>query len=184
MVSKPRLFVVCITLFLLVGGLVSGCGEVDNTEIETVYDPCQRLALAPTSELSDDERQSLERAADMWREAAGLDLRVVDESVDEEAGEDDDPNIAIHFKTGPGMIHGYYEDASGQVVINSELTGERAREVTIAHELGHAFGLHHVERSSRRSLMNKGNLETGITDSDVALLHDRWDQCSEGSTES
>lgn len=182
MVLKLRLSVVCIPLVLLVGGLASGCGEAGDTEIDVVYDPCQRLTLAPTSELADDERRSLKSAADMWREAAGLDLHIAEDTSEQDAQEDADPTIAIHFKSGPGMIHGYYEDTSGEVVINRELTGDRAREVTIAHELGHAFGLHHVDRSTRRSLMNKGNLETGVTEADIAVLHDRWDQCPEAST--
>ena len=47
-------------------------------------------------------------------------------------------------------------------------TGELT--VVIAHELGHAMGLQHVEPSARASVMNPGNLVTRPTPADNALL--------------
>jgi predicted Zn-dependent protease len=46
--------------------------------------------------------------------------------------------------------------------------------VTIAHELGHTFGLWHVHPSTRRSVMNPGNTTITPTERDVDSVRALW----------
>jgi len=48
---------------------------------------------------------------------------------------------------------------------------------SVAHELGHAFGLVHVPQSERTSLMNPGNISTPPTVEDQAALAALWGTC-------
>ena len=49
--------------------------------------------------------------------------------------------------------------------------------LTTAHELGHAFGLTHVDPGVRRSVMNPNNITVSPTSEDVAKLHALWRPC-------
>ena len=62
--------------------------------------------------------------------------------------------------------------------INTDLSGG-AQAVTIAHEIGHAFGLAHVPSGERASVMNPGNLNVEPNAADVATLALRWGGCRE-----
>ena len=75
--------------------------------------------------------------------------------------------------------HGVYEDEVGVVFVNTDLTDPDARTITIAHELGHAFGLWHVAASERPSIMNPGNLQVLPTVDDQAALAARWGTCAD-----
>ena len=46
--------------------------------------------------------------------------------------------------------------------------------MTIAHEIGHAFGLWHVKPSVRRSVMNPGNTTVTPTERDVDSVRALW----------
>ena len=60
-----------------------------------------------------------------------------------------------------------------QVFINTDLAGE-ALAITIAHEIGHAFGLSHVPAGQYASVMNPNNLFVEPTPEDVGTLAMRW----------
>ena len=49
--------------------------------------------------------------------------------------------------------------------------------ITIAHEIGHAFGLVHVPADQRTSVMNPNNLVVEPTAEDVDTLATRWGVC-------
>ncbi len=57
--------------------------------------------------------------------------------------------------------------------INTDLAGAPLA-VTIAHEIGHAFGLVHVPAGQRTSVMNPNNLVIEPTAEDVDTLAMRW----------
>lgn len=83
--------------------------------------------------------------------------------------------IAIHFEEAATAVRGLYDDENSVIYINDALTEPNSLKIVIAHELGHAFGLEHVE--GRPSLMNKGNLTQSITDEDIATLQALWGPC-------
>ena len=62
------------------------------------------------------------------------------------------------------------------IFINDELDGDELM-LTTAHELGHAFGLTHVDPGMRRSVMNPNNITVSPTSDDVAKLHALWGTC-------
>lgn len=62
------------------------------------------------------------------------------------------------------------------IFINDDLDGQPLA-VTVAHELGHAFGLVHVDPSVRASVMNPGNLSTPPTAADAAQVTGLWGAC-------
>lgn len=84
------------------------------------------------------------------------------------ASVDGAPAIALVFEDAAPAFHGYYDDEAGVIYINSRITEPHALAVVIAHELGHAFGLPHVE--GKTSVMNRGNLSTVPTDDDRASI--------------
>ena len=81
------------------------------------------------------------------------------------------------FRDGAPAIYGYYEDTTATIYINVEVSDPAERAVTIAHELGHAFGLIHIPTSVRPSVMNPGNLTVVPDGGDAAALASKWGSC-------
>lgn len=76
--------------------------------------------------------------------------------------------IALQFQPAFGSFHGLYDPDTGDVFINSTMEDPGEVAVVVAHELGHAMGLMHLEH--RASVMNPGNLRVPPTPEDNALL--------------
>lgn len=142
-----------------------------DPHFDVVYNPCRPLVVETPSSTSASELEGIEQAMQMWREAAPVELSL--EPVEGAR------RIPVSFESGAAMVHGYYDDEIGEVIINRNLSTRKARSITLAHELGHAFDLRHVSSGTRRSLMNAGNIDTTITKADVAALMERWDHCEE-----
>lgn len=68
-----------------------------------------------------------------------------------------------------------YEDEVGLIYINDALAAPELG-IVIAHELGHAFGLPHIQ--GRASVMNAGNLTVAPNDDDRRALEALWGDCS------
>jgi len=83
--------------------------------------------------------------------------------------------IAIHFESAATAIRGLYDDENGVIYVNAEIADLRVLRIVIAHELGHAFGLEHVD--DRPSLMNRGNISVEPTPDDEAALRALWGAC-------
>ena len=136
------------------------------------FDPCQPHLLVPDPGATPTEREGIAAGAALWNAIAGARLAV--------AAADASPDVAlpIHFQAAAAAFHGFYDAASGQVFINTDLGGN-AQAVTIAHEIGHAFGLAHVPSGQRASVMNPGNLNIEPNADDATTLALRWGACSE-----
>lgn len=153
---------------------VAACSGPDQTPPgeAVAFDPCQPLLLLPDPAATAAERDGIAAGAALWNAIAGTRLTVAD------AGASADTFLPIHFQTAAAAFHGLYDPANGQVFINTDLGGN-AQAVTIAHEIGHAFGLAHVPSGERVSVMNPGNLNVEPNATDVATLALRWGACRE-----
>lgn len=145
---------------------VAACTTPDTT-IDTVFDPCQPLGLVVDGDASAEEHANIANAIELWNLAAGTQLTA------EPAA--DTPTIPVRFEVASTIFHGIYLDEVGEIVINRALDNALAQTITIAHETGHAFGLEHAE--SPAALMTSGNLEIGVTDSDLTELAALWGSC-------
>lgn len=165
---SPRLAPLAL---LLPCALCCAAPDPDST-LDVVYDPCSGVVVSSPNATSA-EQSSIDAALELWVEAGGFAL--TREPVA------DWPRLEIRFEEAPGAQHGVYDDERGLVFINRRLERSRERAITIAHELGHAFGLWHVHGT--RSLMNENNLSIEPTSADVASVRSAWLSCQGPSSE-
>lgn len=163
---SSRLLIGCI----LCGLVLAGCADgMDETGDPLLFDPCEPLVVRAHGELSAQESASLDAAIALWNAAGPFQLtREAPAPV---------PSIPVIFKTSASFVHGFYSPEDGSVTINRKLT-LRGSTITVAHELGHAFGLRHVGRGTRSSVMNPANLTTEPTAQDAARLRELWPSCT------
>ncbi len=147
-------------------GCASGPGD---TTLEITFDPCQPVVLVPAADATAAEIASIEAAIEMWAQQGIATLMQGDGG--------SGAGIPIRFEDAAGAFHGVYEDEQGIVYINRRITDDHARAVTIAHEVGHAMGLLHIDPGERVSLMNPGNMEVEPTMQDRAALAAIWGAC-------
>ncbi|HVR00521.1 MAG TPA: matrixin family metalloprotease [Polyangia bacterium] len=121
-------------------------------------------------------------AVDWWNTAAGGQVFVAAGAGDQPSSapsgdpSTDNPSgaVPLHFQAAAPPSHGFFDPARGEIFVNVDL-GARPLAVTIAHELGHAFGLVHV--TDRASVMTAGNLDVQPNVGDVAALAKLWGAC-------
>jgi hypothetical protein len=170
-----------IALVLVAAIAAIGCAAGGGaTGPAVTFDPCTSLALAPDATATAAELQGIAAAAALWNESAGSALAMfatAPATAPAPGGPDGGVSgLPIHFQTAAAPIHGLYDAPSGQVFINNDLSGSQLS-ITLAHEIGHAFGLVHIPPDVRPSLMNPGNLTVSITTEDVATLAGLWGRC-------
>jgi hypothetical protein len=151
----------------LLGACGAGSGD---TTLQIVHDVCEPTALIAPADASGDEIASIDGAIDMWARQ-GFDRLVRGD------GESTTQAIEIVFEEASEVFHGLYDDEHGVVYINRTLADDHERTVTVAHELGHAFGLWHIE--DRSSVMLPGNLDIEPNAGDADALRGLWGPCSE-----
>lgn len=166
--------VVLLLAFVVVA--VTGCSEGAPAGIQTVFDPCQALIIDIDVEANADQRGSVETGLGMWNTRADAALALPASLPDDDVTQP--PRIPLYFDRAGTAFHGFYDDVEGIVYVNDGIVDDRARSLTVAHEIGHAFGMVHVDPDDRPSLMNPGNLSVGLTEADVATLVDMWGACT------
>lgn len=152
-----------------------GCGAgnaLSGDGPDIAFDACAPLTLLTDAGLTDGQAAGIAAAMPLWNDRAGTHLMMgADPQVVPGA-----TGLPIHFQTAGAPFHGLYDAPSGQVFINTDLSGASLA-VTIAHEIGHAFGLVHVPADQRTSVMNPNNLVVEPTPEDVDTLATRWGGC-------
>jgi hypothetical protein len=133
-----------------------------------VFDPCQPIVLE-TEGADLAQKEGVARALASWNEGAFTRLTL--EPLDAAA------RLPVRFEPAALAFRGLYDDERGIVIVNAGISDLDQRAVVVAHEIGHAFGLTHVDRRTRTSLMNGGNITVGLTSEDVEALASRWGRC-------
>jgi hypothetical protein len=146
--------------------MFTACGGAPlDASGDIYYDPCEPIVVLPSEASTGVQRDAIASAISMWREVGLTTL-----TLDPEAGTQ---RIPVSFKKVVALFHGIYEPSNGQVQVNSAMQ-DRALDVTIAHELGHAIGLLHIPDAERSSLMNPSNSTVAPTQDDERQLRKRW----------
>ena len=149
-----------------------GCAQDPSASGPAVtFDPCTPVTLVPDATATAVELQGVAAGAALWNASATSDL-VTGGAAGAAAGR----TLPIHFQIAGAPFHGLYDAPSGQIYINDDLTGDELA-ITIAHEVGHSFGLVHIPTNVRPSLMNPANLTVLPTAADVATLAGLWGRC-------
>jgi hypothetical protein len=173
-----RLVVPVLSLLLL--SLVGGCGSSsssDAVDAAVRFDPCVPLALVLDPGTTADRHAGASAAGVLWDQAASAQLFVPPAGAAPalDASGAAAPTLPVHFEVAAAPSHGLFDPVAGDVLINDDLTAGPLT-VTIAHEIGHAFGLVHV--TNRPSVMNPGNLDVEPNAGDVAALAAIWGACA------
>ena len=158
-----------ITLLLAAASLGACAADPADHTLDVTFDVCQPIALVAADDATAAERQAIIDAAAMWT-ALGP-YPIADEGEDAQ-------RIDVVFQDAAAAFHGFYDDTLGVVFVNRGLADDHQRAVTVAHELGHAFGLLHVGSSARPSVMNPANLAIEPTPDDAAALTALWGECA------
>jgi len=149
-----------------------GCAQAPPASGAAVkFDPCAPVTLVLDATATDVQLAGVTAGAALWNTSAASDLLPASA-----ASGGDGPTLPIHFQVAGAPFHGLYDAPSGQVYINDDLSGDELA-ITIAHEIGHSFGLVHIPSDERSSLMNPANLTVLPTAADVATLAALWGRC-------
>jgi hypothetical protein len=164
--------------------LAGACGDPSSGPVVGAvrFDPCAPLALVVGAGTTAERTAGVRAAADLWNGAARARLSVGDATAAPavDASGATSPTLPVQFEMAVALSHGFYDPTNGEVLINDDLTA-RPLTVTIAHEVGHAFGLVHV--TNRPSVMNPGNLDVEPNAGDVAALAALWGACGGGPSD-
>lgn len=152
---------------LVAVGLSTGC-DPGPQHFAMVFDPCAPLVLEPAPDTTPEQRASIEDAIAMWNDVALVQLTL-----------EPDPDaraLPIRF-TDSELYMGRFDDTAGEIALARRVTERNARAVVLAHELGHAFNLYHVDDEERVSVMNEGNVDVPPNAGDAAALEGVWGDC-------
>ncbi len=150
--------------------LGTGCAADSPGSVEgIVFDPCAPVLMVPAGNTATDELASIDEGLALWDPVATLHV-----TLDEGSSA---PVLSIEFEDSAPFFHGIYLPDTADIVVNRRLGQSPERAVTIAHEVGHAFGLPHVSPDERPSVMNPGNVTQVPTEADAQALSALWGNC-------
>jgi len=164
----------------LVGLALPACGGVSNNDSPVVYSACEPLTVVTASDITPTELAGVSAGIAFWNNRAATRLMLATGQVGQLQLDDKSPlaaSVPLYFQEAAAPFHGFYDNRAGLIFINRQLGTEHERAVTVAHELGHAFGLVHVAVGSHPSVMITGNLSVEPTLSDVDSLAALWGRC-------
>jgi len=154
----------------VVVGLVFVTACAANEEVETTFDPCSPLEIVVTSDHVEDV-EAVKAALAAWARVVPVgDVAVT-------PGTPAAGQLTVRFLDGEQPVRGMYYDSVGLVEISRDMLAPEVYPIAVAHELGHAFGLLHVEASTRASVMNVGNTTVEPTEQDAIEVIAKWASC-------
>ncbi|MGE0399336.1 MAG: matrixin family metalloprotease [Kofleriaceae bacterium] len=138
---------------------LSACGAEPDTTIDITFDPCEPIAVAmPADELR----------------AAGVRAAFASWGMEPSATGAQGAEIRLVFEDAAEAFHGLYDDENAVIYINAKITDPVPLAIVIAHELGHAMGLPHIDEPS---VMRSGNVTIAPTADDEARIAALWGAC-------
>jgi predicted Zn-dependent protease len=140
-----------------------------DSTIDITFDPCSHLAILPLDGTKAAEVQAIEDAVAAWSQV--IPARI---DVDAAAG---DGALTVSFESGDTPFRAMYFDHWGEIMVSRDKLAPGDYALALAHELGHAFGLQHVDQSERPSVMNVGNLSISPTEEDGLAVTALWQSC-------
>jgi len=159
---------------MLAATALLGCGQgsgAPNGPFVT-FNACAPLVLVPDPGATDAQLSGIAAALGLWNSAAATRLDA------NSTPPDGVSTVPIHFQPAAAPMHGLYDPQAVAIFINDDLSGLASElAVTIAHEVGHTFGLMHIPDGTRSSVMNPGNLSVTPNAADVAALAAIWGSC-------
>ncbi len=192
--ASPLTHKLRLALFALVILSTAGCIATDDV-IDVVFDPCSPTMVTVSSSVDAGETLdprhvvAIEQAIVLWSSVLPISAKWSDASEQPSSLEVDiqpahEPSVLfVSFRELSPILNGTYRDEEGEILVNNQLE-ENEQAVTLAHEMGHAFGLLHVGTDSRPSVMNAGNTTTAPTVEDAELLRTMWSSCNATTTTS
>jgi hypothetical protein len=144
----------------------AACAVEHDRVLDVTFDPCAALVIAPSPALTADQRDAIDDALALWGAVLPVTARV-------------DPaaaGLVVRAEAASPAFFGVYLDETGEIVINQALPDRPAIAMTLAHELGHAFGLWHV--TDRTSVMAPDNRDVAPTAEDAAAVTALWPSCA------
>lgn len=148
--------------------LLSACSA---NVIDVTYDPCSELVIVPAADTQPDELASIDEAVRSWGEVIPARIEVAAPGAEREG-------LRVSFDSGDTFYRAMYWDHLGEISISREKLAPEDHAVALAHELGHAFGLFHVAKEKRPSVMNLHNLEVAPNPADGAAVGELWQACA------
>jgi len=171
----PLVSLARVVAIVVAGASAIGCAQDPAASGPAVaFDPCTPVTLVPDATATAVQLQGVAAGAALWNASAASDL--LPGGAAGGGGDPTLPTLPIHFQAAGAPFHGLYDAPSGQIYINDDLSGDELA-ITIAHEVGHSFGLVHIPPDVRPSLMNPANLTVLPTAADVATLAGVWGRC-------
>lgn len=205
----PPVLLAVLSAVLGALGLGSCMAPTPDEFIDLVYDPCEPLEVHVRFAREKEQVVAVQEGIDLWNRRLGtrVTLRIEGDPVQEGLVDDDaasagagpartpvdvssltlpsastqamSASVPLEFDYAAPAFRGYYDDEAGVVYINDRLRGEDLA-ITVAHELGHVFGLFHIEKDIRDSVMNRGNLKVPPNREDARAVASIWGHCDDG----
>jgi hypothetical protein len=137
------------------------------------FDACAALTISLERTVTTTHRDGVVAGAELWNARAATRLSVATGAAPAGAAA-----IPLLFRPAFAASRGYYDGAAGLILVNDGLGDRSVLAVTVAHELGHAFGLAHVPPGVRPSVMNPDTIDVEPTPEDALALAAAWGPCS------